>query len=68
MGWAGNFMANIKDDVICYCSGTTKETIRALMVQGIDELEMISRETGACSGCGACDVEIINFLAEPYSA
>jgi bacterioferritin-associated ferredoxin len=56
-------MANLKEDVICYCSGTTKEQIKTLMAQGINELDTISRETGACSGCGACDVEIINFLA-----
>jgi NAD(P)H-nitrite reductase large subunit len=57
-------MVNIKDDVICYCSGTTKAAIKALMVHGVNELDKISRETGACSGCGACDVRIIEFLAE----
>ncbi|MFU8787546.1 MAG: (2Fe-2S)-binding protein [Methylobacter sp.] len=58
-------MADIKDDnVICYCSGTTKEKLKALIAQGIDDLDTISRETGACSGCGSCDVAITYFLAE----
>ncbi len=57
-------MNQLKEDVICYCSGTTKAQINALIVQGIIELDLISRQTGACSGCGACDVEILAFLAE----
>lgn len=57
----------IKDDIICYCSGTTNMQIKALMVQGINDLDLISRETGACSGCGSCDVTIKAILAEPWN-
>jgi bacterioferritin-associated ferredoxin len=57
-------MNQLKEDVICYCSGTTKEQINALIVQGIIELDPISRQTGACSGCGACDVVIMELIAE----
>ena len=57
-------MNQLKEDVICYCSGTTKEQINALIVQGIAELDRISRQTGACSGCGACDVVIMELIAE----
>ena len=57
-------MNQLKEDVICYCSGTTKEQINALIVQGISELDPISRQTGACSGCGACDVVIMELIAE----
>jgi bacterioferritin-associated ferredoxin len=53
-----------KKDVICHCSGTTKEQIKALVNDGIDNLDGISRMTGACSGCGACDVSILELLAE----
>ncbi|WP_340123496.1 (2Fe-2S)-binding protein [Methylobacter svalbardensis] len=60
-------MNNTKDDVICYCTGTTKEKIKELIAQGINDLDMISRETGACSGCGSCDAEIKDFLAENSS-
>lgn len=57
-------MANTSDDVICYCSGTTKTQIKQLLEKGVYELEPISRQTGACSGCGACDVTILEFLAQ----
>ena len=58
-------MTNIKDDVVCYCSGTTKEQIKALMVH---DLDLISRETGACSGCGSCDVAIKDILAQSWQS
>ena len=57
-------MNQLKEDVIFYCSGTTKAQINALIVQGSIELDLISRQTGSCSGCGACDVEIMAFLAK----
>jgi NAD(P)H-nitrite reductase large subunit len=51
-------------DVICHCSGTTKGQIKALVNDGIDNLDEISRNTGACSGCGACNVSILELLTE----
>lgn len=53
-----------KKDVICYCSGTTKEKIKQLIDDGINDLDSISRKTGACSGCGACDTLILELMAE----
>jgi NAD(P)H-nitrite reductase large subunit len=53
-----------KQDVICHCSGTTKGQIKELANNGIDTLDEISRMTGACSGCGACDVSVLEVLAE----
>lgn len=53
-----------KMDVICNCSGTTREQIKALYDNGVDNLERISRRTGACSGCGACEASILELLAE----
>ncbi len=53
-----------KPDVICTCSGTTKLHIQALLNQGITDPDRISRITGACSGCGACDLEIVKLIAE----
>ncbi|MCK9397336.1 MAG: (2Fe-2S)-binding protein [Methylobacter sp.] len=55
---------NKKQDVICHCSGTTKAQIKELVNNGIDNLDGISRATGACSGCGACDISILELLAE----
>jgi bacterioferritin-associated ferredoxin len=53
-----------KNDVICTCSGTTKRQIKALVDKGADNLEQISMNTGACSGCGACDITILELLDE----
>lgn len=56
-----------KEDIICGCSGTTTGQIKRLVDKGVDDLDGISRATGACSGCGACDSDILALLAE-YSA
>ncbi len=61
-------MTDVTDDVICYCSGTTKEKIKALIAQGITNLDMISRATGACSGCGSCDVEVKSLIISEQGA
>ena len=52
------------EDVICDCSGTTKAKIQQLMDNGADTLDKISRATGACSGCGACDTLVLEMLTE----
>ncbi|MDD1624752.1 MAG: (2Fe-2S)-binding protein [Methylococcaceae bacterium] len=51
-------------NVICYCSGTTKEKIKELIDNKITDLDGISRKTGACSGCGACETSISELIAE----
>jgi len=51
-------------DVICHCSGTTKEKIKELVANYITDLDGISRKTGACSGCGACETSIVELIAE----
>jgi NAD(P)H-nitrite reductase large subunit len=56
-----------KSDVICSCSGTTETQIKRLIEKGCADLERISRTTGACSGCGACEPDILALLAE-YAA
>jgi NAD(P)H-nitrite reductase large subunit len=50
--------------IICHCSGTTKEKIKALIGNGITDLDDISRKTGACSGCGACEHLIRQLIAD----
>lgn len=52
------------DEVICYCSGTTRQQLIDLIKQGTDNLDRLSRITGACSGCGGCEYEITQLLAE----
>lgn len=55
---------NNKKDFICYCSGTTEEKIKTLVDDGIDDLDSISRRTGACAGCGACETAVSELIAE----
>ncbi|CAG1021825.1 (2Fe-2S)-binding protein [Methylomonas sp. LL1] len=52
------------EELVCYCSGTTRLQIQALIDDGVDDLDRISRITGACSGCGSCDTSILELLAE----
>ncbi|MEF3076787.1 (2Fe-2S)-binding protein [Methylobacter sp. Wu1] len=51
-------------DFICYCSGTTKEKIKELINNGIDDLDSISKLTGACAGCGSCETAVSELIAE----
>jgi bacterioferritin-associated ferredoxin len=59
-----NLHPDRKKDVICGCSGTTAGQIKRLIDKGVDDFDEISRATGACSGCGACDTDILALLAE----
>lgn len=52
-----------KRDIICHCTGTTEEKIKELIESGVDSLDKLSRNTGACSGCGACETSITDLLA-----
>ncbi|MGZ5052803.1 MAG: (2Fe-2S)-binding protein [Methylobacter sp.] len=51
-------------DIVCYCTGTTKTQIKQLVKNGVRTLEEISHHTGACTGCGGCDVSVMELLAE----
>jgi bacterioferritin-associated ferredoxin len=42
----------------------TQEKIKALIENGITDLDGISRRTGVCSGCGACENLILQLIAE----
>ncbi|MGR9116483.1 MAG: (2Fe-2S)-binding protein [Gammaproteobacteria bacterium] len=53
-----------KRDYICHCSGTTQEKIEALIENGADDIDTLSRLTGASLGCGACETAILEFLAD----
>jgi bacterioferritin-associated ferredoxin len=61
-------MADSKQDIVlCDCSGTTNKKIESLIEQGIDDLEGISRKTGAIAGCGGCEWDIDEFI-QAYKA
>lgn len=53
-----------KNDIICHCSGTTKQKIVGLIDNGADSLEILARLTGASAGCGACEDSLRELLDE----
>jgi bacterioferritin-associated ferredoxin len=55
--------ANPADVVMCHCSGTTLGNIQHLFHQGLD-MDAISRMTGAISGCGGCEWDILQLLKD----
>jgi NAD(P)H-nitrite reductase large subunit len=60
-----NDMNTLKNqEIICHCSGTSKETIKALLSNNITDLDEISRKTGACSGCGSCESSVLELIAD----
>jgi bacterioferritin-associated ferredoxin len=54
---------NISDEIICHCSGTTRQQIMALAESNTETFEDISWRTGAAAGCGACETLILDLLA-----
>ncbi len=52
-----------ENEIICDCTGTRKEKILSLIAKGAD-LDKIASATGASTGCGSCDVDISNLIAE----
>jgi bacterioferritin-associated ferredoxin len=52
----------IETEVVCYCSGTNKQQIEALIAEGVVDLDRISRITGAGSGCGSCEYDLQQML------
>ena len=53
---------NKEEDIICDCTGTTKAKIKQLIENGANDLDKISSATGAGTGCGSCDVLIMEIL------
>ena len=49
---------NDLDMIICDCSGTTKRKVLQLIEEGCDTVDMVSRKTGAQSGCGGCEYDL----------
>ena len=50
--------------IVCHCSGTTRQKIHELMAKGVDNLDRIADITGAATGCGSCDAEITDILQQ----
>lgn len=56
------------DQVLCYCSGTTRQQLTDLIQKGVDNIDRLSRITGACSGCGGCEYELTQLIAAESKA
>lgn len=56
------------EQVLCYCSGSTRQQLTDLIQQGVDNIDRLSRITGACSGCGGCEYELTQLLAAESKA
>lgn len=57
-------MTYTPEEIICDCSGTTKSKIHQLIDDGKNSFEKIASATGAGTGCGSCDVLIMEILAD----
>jgi len=51
-----------REDIICDCTGTTREKVQQLIDDGADSLDAISDATGACTGCASCDILVMEML------
>ncbi len=52
------------DEVICTCTGTTRTKVIQLIKKGAKDLDKIASATGASTGCGSCDVDVLDILEE----
>ncbi|MBW6452282.1 MAG: (2Fe-2S)-binding protein [Methyloprofundus sp.] len=54
-----------QENIICTCTGTTAAKVNQLIAQGLDDLDKIASATGASTGCGSCDIIILDLLKKP---
>lgn len=57
-----NSQSDKQEEIICTCTGTTKGKVEQLIAKGADDLDKIASATGASTGCGSCDVLIVELL------
>lgn len=58
---------DLKNNVICGCSGTTIAQVQTLIGEGVVDIDGVSRITGALSGCGGCEYDLKNLLEKPVA-
>lgn len=51
-----------QNDIICNCMVVPYQTIKESINKGCTQIEQISNETGACTGCGSCKPKILDML------
>lgn len=55
---------DVDAEIVCRCSGTTVKQVRRYLDKGMADLDSISRASGACSGCGGCESDLLGLIAE----
>ncbi len=51
-----------EEEILCPCSGTRVRQIRRYVERGIVDVTAISEGTGALSGCGGCEFDVLEAL------
>ncbi|MBX3709970.1 MAG: cyclic nucleotide-binding domain-containing protein [Gammaproteobacteria bacterium] len=51
-----------EDEIICLCMSVTKNQLQSLIDNGINDIESLSKETGACTMCMGCQPRILELL------
>ncbi len=59
-----HLMSPYEGEIICSCLSIHKRDILKLIENGVDELDTISKETGAGSICGSCQYRILDLLGK----
>ncbi len=59
-----NNLPNQKEPPICFCTGTTEAKIKQLIAKNVNTLERIADMTGATTGCGACEYEVLELIKQ----
>lgn len=53
-----------KEDLLCYCTGTTRSKIQQLLNEQMMDLKAIINETGVTTGCAACEYDVTQFVEQ----
>ncbi len=50
------------DQTICFCHAVTRGRLLEVIQAGLTTLEAIQVETGASTGCGGCEIDVLEIL------
>ncbi len=53
-----------EDRTVCFCHNVKYSDLRRAVNEGADTLEKIQDQTCASTGCGGCETEVIEILAQ----
>ncbi len=52
------------DQTICFCHAVTRGRLLEVIQAGAISLYSIQEETGASTGCGGCEIDVLEILAD----